>query len=347
MRRILGLFLLTLLGSTAWLDAGATEPRWQAHKLTTGSDQRYGDHYMVALPADYDLTPDQAWPLIVSLHGAGEWGTDLARLKIRGLPAYLEEGGRLPAIVIAPQSPEGQMWHPLFVDAVLREVSKHYRVDADRIYLTGMSLGALGTWASALAYPGRFAALAPLAGGFPNDWIAYQDGRASTTPGDWLSVMARLSRLPLWIAHGSNDPVVPFAMDQHVARVLQQLGATPRLVWTQGGHDAWTATYSDTPDFYTWLLAQRRQHSYHPTVPEPAATLAGRYRSDDGRIAEVRVVRQRLSVRWQRQGEVAMEFLPIDASHFIGSYLLRFTENGHSRNLVIPGIGYFRRIGDL
>lgn len=321
---------------------GAAASPWQAGSLPAGAESRYGQHYLVALPDGYEAEPQRAWPLIVFLHGAGEWGTDLAKVKSQGLPAYIEGGAKLPAIVLAPQTPQGQMWHPLFIDAVLREVCGRLRVDADRIYLTGLSLGGMGTWSTALAYPDRFAALAPVAGAFPNDMMAYNRGWPEPSAGDWLPAISHLTHLPVWIAHGEVDPVVPFAMDQRVAAVLKQLGVTPRLDWMANvGHDAWTRTYSETPGFYDWLLAQRRGTQATQRPPQPSVRLAGEYRSADGRVAKVEVRGDRLEVALDEA--YRSEFLPIDGQRFIGAHLIRFEldANGQPRRLVAPGIGRF------
>ncbi|MCX9155616.1 prolyl oligopeptidase family serine peptidase [Niveibacterium sp. 24ML] len=336
--RVLTLFAFGALSATS----AAASP-WQAASLPPAANTRYGQHYLLALPEGYEADPQRAWPVIVFLHGAGEWGTDLARVKTQGLGAFVEGGGKLPAIVIAPQTPRDQLWHPLFVDAVLREVAARYRIDAERIYLTGLSLGGMGTWSTALAYPGRFAALAPVAGAFPNDMLAYNLGRPEPTAADWLPAIRQLTHLPVWIAHGEADPVVPFAMDRRVAAVLKQLGMAPRLEWMANvGHDAWTRTYAETPAFYEWLFAQRRSAA-PPAAPAPGAELAGRYRASNRNTAEVTVLEDRVDIA-MGDGE-RIEFLPINRRQFIGPFLIRFEDDaqGAPRALAIPGIGRFER----
>nr|WP_242533362.1 PHB depolymerase family esterase [Niveibacterium umoris] len=336
--------IVALLAFGALSGAGAAASPWQAASLTATANIRYGQHYMVALPDGYEADPQRAWPLIVFLHGAGEWGEDLARVKTQGLGAYIEGGGKLPAIVVAPQTPSGQFWHPLFVDAVMREVGARYRIDTDRTYLTGLSLGAMGTWSTALAFPDRFAALAPVAGSFPNDMLAYNLGRPEPTAADWLPAIRPLSHLPVWLAHGEVDPVVPFAMARRVAGVLKQLGMTPKTEWMPNvGHDAWTRTYAETPAFYEWLFAQRRGTA--PAAPAPGAELAGHYRADNRETADVTVHADRIDIALSEGSQI--EFLPIDRRQFIGPFLIRFEDDatGAPRALVIPGIGRFERQG--
>lgn len=115
-------FCLGIAFSVGVCTAMADGSSWQARSLPATANVRYGQHYLLALPEGYDADPTRRWPLVVFLHGAGERGGDLARVKAQGLPAYVEAGHRLAAIVIAPQVPPEQLWHPLFVDAVMKEV---------------------------------------------------------------------------------------------------------------------------------------------------------------------------------------------------------------------------------
>lgn len=334
-----GMFILGGLG-TVCAQAGA----WQALELPATANTRYGHAFLVALPAGYDAKGGKQWPLVVFLHGAGERGQDLDKLKTQGLPAYIEAGHTLPAIVVAPQVPAAGLWHPLYVDAVIDAVSTRFHVDPQRVYLTGLSMGGMGLWASVAAFPSRFAAIAPVAGAFPNDMIAYTLGRDPSLPADWLPVLAALHGMPIWIAHGEADPVVPFAFAQRVAETLRQLDLHPKVNWMKGvGHDSWTATYSETPAFYDWMFAQRAPAPQPVQRPVPDATLAGAYQDARGRVVEVRVVGGYVEIRWQPDGGFE-EFLPIDGQRFIGTLLLRFdTTPGQAVRLLAPGYGVFTR----
>jgi predicted peptidase len=122
--------------------------------------------FVLYLPDDYETSGDKQYPFILFLHGAGERGNDISRVKLVGLPKNLERGDNLPFIILAPQCPEDHWWadnrHALItlVDWALA----NYRVDAARIYLTGLSMGGRGTWDMATLYPNRFAAVAPICG---------------------------------------------------------------------------------------------------------------------------------------------------------------------------------------
>lgn len=194
--------------------------------------------YLLSLPADYGKSR-KSWPLVLFLHGSGESGSDLNKVKVHGPPKLVDANGPFPFILVSPQSP-GRGWNPEVLDALLDSVIKKYRVDKDRVYLTGLSMGGYGAWALAAAYPGKFAALAPICGG--------------GNPAD----AGKLARLPIWVFHGARDSTVPPRRSEEMVEALQAAGGNPKFtLYPEAGHDSWTATY-DNPEFYTWLLAQKR-----------------------------------------------------------------------------------------
>lgn len=194
--------------------------------------------YLVYLPHDYEKS-ESRWPLVLFLHGAGETGSDLNRVKAHGPPKLVEAGKQFPFILISPQAP-ALGWRPEALNALLDEVSEKYRVDPDRIYCTGLSMGGFGTWALAAAYPERLAAIAPICGG-----------------GDPRSA-SRIKHIPAWVFHGAKDNLVPLARSQEMVDALKAAGAEPKFtVYPEAGHDSWTEAYN-TEDLYTWLLSQRR-----------------------------------------------------------------------------------------
>jgi predicted peptidase len=194
--------------------------------------------YLLSLPADYNSSK-KAWPLVLFLHGSGESGTDLEKVKIHGPPKIVEAKGPFPFILVSPQS-SGRGWNPDVLNALLDSVIKEYRVDKDRIYLTGLSMGGFGTWTLAATHPERFAAIAPICGG----------GNAEDAP--------KLAKLPIWVFHGAKDPTVPVRRSEEMVNALKAAGGHPKFtVYPDAGHDSWTATY-DNPEFYQWLLEQKR-----------------------------------------------------------------------------------------
>ena len=194
--------------------------------------------YLLSLPAGYEKAR-QPWPLVLFLHGAGESGTDLAKVKSHGPPKLVETKGPFPFILVSPQSP-GRGWNPEVLNALVDSVIKQYRVDKRRVYVTGLSMGGYGTWALAAAYPEKFAALAPICGG--------------GNPAD----ADKLAKLPIWVFHGAKDTTVPFKRSEEMVEALKAAGGHPKFtVYPEAGHDSWTETYAN-PEFYEWLLAQKR-----------------------------------------------------------------------------------------
>lgn len=198
-------------------------------------------NYLLYLPPAYK--EKEKWPLILFLHGSGERGDDINKVKVHGPPRLVEEGKQFPFIVVSPQCPAGKRWEPFELTALLDELTAKLKVDADRVYLTGLSMGGYGTWALAAHSPNRFAAIVPICGG-----------------GDPFSAK-RIAKLPAWVFHGAKDPGVPLERSQQMVDALNQAhGNVKFTIYPEAGHDAWTATYNN-PELYEWLLAQKRQSS--------------------------------------------------------------------------------------
>jgi predicted peptidase len=197
-------------------------------------------NYLLALPEGYTKNKDK-WPVILFLHGAGESGDDLEKVKVHGPPKLIAAGQKIPAIVISPQAPSSRVGHnPQVLAALLDEIEQKYRVDKDRIYVTGLSMGGFGTWALASAYPERFAAIAPICGG-----------------GDAFAAR-RLSKVPMWVFHGAKDTTVPLDRSTSMVEAVKAAGGNPIFtVYPTAGHDSWTDTYNN-PEFFKWLFEQKR-----------------------------------------------------------------------------------------
>ncbi len=195
--------------------------------------------YLLYLPAGYG-TSRQKWPLVLFLHGAGESGTDLARVKTHGPPKLVEQGREFPFILVSPQcSTRG--WNPDTLNALLDDLIRTYRVDPDRVYVTGLSMGGYGTWALAAAHPEKFAAIAPICGG--------------GNPRD----AGKIAKLPIWVFHGAKDPTVPLQRSEVMVQAVKAAGGNVKFtIYPEAGHDSWTESYNN-PEFYTWLLAQKRR----------------------------------------------------------------------------------------
>lgn len=210
--------------------------------------------YLLSVPADYNKGADKKWPLMLFLHGSGECGSDVNKVKKHGPPHVIDENPDCELarrfIVVSPQNPAHLMWKADELMALLDEIQGRYRVDEDRVYLTGLSLGGFGTWLLAETYPKRFAAIAPVCGGGCSD-LAF-----------------RLKKTPVWIFHGEQDKTVPIALSESMAAALKKAGADVKFTrYPDLGHDCWTKTYAN-PELYEWFLSHKRGQDAKPTETE-------------------------------------------------------------------------------
>lgn len=216
----------------------------QAHTFAWQGPRPYTYGYWLYLPEEYGADPSKRWPLVLFLHGRGESGNDLEAVTREGLPKLIKAGQQFPFIVVSPQCPVDERWNSppctWVLKALLDEIEREYAVDADRIYVTGLSMGGFGTWTLAANNPHRFAAIAPICGGGdPED-------------------AGLIKHLPIRVFHGAQDPVVPLRRSEEMVNALKACGNNVRLtVYPEAGHDSWTQTYNN-PELYTWLLAQHK-----------------------------------------------------------------------------------------
>ena len=204
-------------------------------------------NYLLYLPDEYPKSR-KLWPLILFLHGAGQRGDDLEKVKAHGPPKLIaEEGRKFPFIIVSPQCPEDGWWSGVSetytLNALLDDIISRYRVDEDRIYLTGLSMGGFGTWRLAIEYPDRFAAIAPVC------------GRGETAK---AARIVRIAHVPVWIFHGAKDETVPIAESEAMVEALKKVGGDVKFtVYPEAGHDSWTETYNN-PELYEWFLKHKR-----------------------------------------------------------------------------------------
>jgi predicted esterase len=229
-----GFFLLFCLGGS--LAFGLSR---QAEMRAQGVGYAYD--YLQYLPKDYDAVPAAHWPLLIFLHGSGQTGTVVARVADTGLPAEIEKGRDFQAVILSPQS-QVYGWNADALEAFIDEVSHQYRVDRERICLTGLSMGGIGTWNLAMRHPERYAAVAPICG-YGNTALA-----------------AQMKALPVWAFHGMQDATIAYTYSTTMIEAIQLAGGDPRLtLFPALGHDVWTPVYGGT-EIFTWLFAQRRGH---------------------------------------------------------------------------------------
>lgn len=184
-------------------------------------------------------------PVLIYLHGAGERGSNLDRVKVHG-PLKEIAAGRLDAdfIVIAPQCEENKTWwdYSERLYAWISEYIKQPHVDRQKVYLTGNSMGGYGTWAFAMAHPELFAAIVPICGG----GMAWNAGV--------------LQDVPVWAFHCVGDAAVKCIETVHMVESVKNSSRTDVkiTVYPRNEHDAWTETYQDA-EVYSWLLSKKKE----------------------------------------------------------------------------------------
>lgn len=195
--------------------------------------------YSLYVPPNYE--PTREYPLVVCLHGAGFTGE-----------AYLERwqprlGDRY--ILVCPTYPGGAWFTRGAEDLVLetlRAVVFRYHVDPDRIFLTGMSNGGIGTWLIGMHHAPRFAGIAPMAAGIDDVLFPFLQNLLTT---------------PIYILHGARDNIMPVELSRLIAKELTRLGYLfayrehDRTHPMAGGH---FFPREELPQLVAWFDAQRR-----------------------------------------------------------------------------------------
>lgn len=211
--------------------------------------------------------PGEKYPLILFLHGAGERGEDNVSQLYHGAMMFTNPVNRerYPAIVLFPQCPARFFWpmperpdgfrreNPFPLDAeisaplalvmeLLESVIETAPVDTGRIYVTGLSMGGMGTFDLVCRFPRLFAAAVPICGGVHTGRF---DGFASQTA--------------FRIFHGDADAVVPVRFSREAYRKLKERGAEVEYIEFPGvNHDSWNPAFNRA-DFLPWLFQQRKK----------------------------------------------------------------------------------------
>jgi poly(3-hydroxybutyrate) depolymerase len=195
--------------------------------------------YSLSVPERYE--PNRDYALVVCLHGAGFTGEAyLDRWKAR-----LGEG----YILACPTYPAGAWFTRRAEDLVLATVQavKHrYRIDPNRIFLTGMSNGGIGAWLIGMHHAPLFAGIAPMASGIDDVLFPFLENLRTT---------------PVYIIHGSQDQVMPVELSRKLAGELKHLGSPfvyrehDRTHVMAGGH---FFPREELADLVKWFDAQHR-----------------------------------------------------------------------------------------
>lgn len=223
--------------------------------------------YRLLKPAE--TNPNQTYPLVIFLHGAGERGDDNVAQLVHGMKDFLNPDRRkkYPCYVVAPQCASDKKWVEVdwsakshvqpenasvsmqLVHDLVVEMIETANVNKNRVYITGLSMGGYGTWDAIARFPDLFAAAVPICGG-----------------GDPATV-DKFVKLPIWCFHGDQDDAVSVERSRQMIEALKAAGGKPKYTEYAGvGHDSWTATFAN-PELYNWLFVQERRAPANP-IPQ-------------------------------------------------------------------------------
>lgn len=243
--------------------ANAAPGSWQAGDIN-------GMSYQALFPHGYTKT--KSYPLLVFLHQLD----NASQIPQQIDPWFNDVQFRteFPAIVVAPQcdqsaDPSGQTinWGGVSNDtqpcqentlALVDRFVKNESVYTDKIYVTGDSMGGIGSWDLMIKYNTKAPTVRPL---FAASLILAGATYSWGYPNPNASVVTALKNVPLWAIHGANDDQVPTAWDQNMYAAQQAQGGIMKLTLVPNqGHDVWDDAYPmpGSRQIWTWLFAQSR-----------------------------------------------------------------------------------------
>jgi predicted peptidase len=222
--------------------------------------------YRILYPENYDRS--KKYPLLLVLHGAGERGKDNVKQLVHGSKLFTADSNRkkFPAIVVFPQCPEESFWASVNVDRTIQphkidfdyaatpnwpltaanelvqQLIANEAVNKKQVYITGLSMGGMGTFESVYRYPGLYAAALPICGG-----------------GDTLHYDKRVKKTAFWIFHGAADAVVDVKLSQQMHTTLKAMGAAVKYSEYPGvNHNSWDNAFAE-PEYLRWMFTQKRK----------------------------------------------------------------------------------------
>ena len=214
-------------------------------------------NYRILKPLNYN--PNKQYPVHLFLHGSGERGNDNSSQLTHGGMLFLKKENRekYNSWVIFPQCSKNDRWPSLSTDQwnktinnkitkpnkslglvikLMDEFIEKKQVDKQRIYVSGLSMGGMGTFEILFRRPNMFAAATPICGnGIPQLAKLYAD------------------KVPLWIFHGSDDNVVSPKYSLTMAKAIIEAGGSPKMtLYENTGHGSWNNAFAEK-NFLSWI----------------------------------------------------------------------------------------------
>lgn len=258
MKRILTITLAALCGLSASAQMTQENQFDEFEKNVYVSEN--GDSLLYRLLRPEAMKKSGKYPLVIFLHGAGERGNDNRKQLAKGGQMWLNPVNRekYPSFVLLPQCPENSRWTTISrysrkdkgeeapsvmpqLKALIDTFLKMDEIDKDRVYITGLSMGGVGTFDMCVTYPEIFAAALPICG--------------ETRP----ELLKKARKIKFRIYHGDKDFVVPFENSRNAYKELKRLGADVTYIEkVEVGHGVWNEAFND-PEYLGWMFRQRRK----------------------------------------------------------------------------------------
>ena len=220
-------------------------------------------NYRILKPLNYD--PNKQYPVHLFLHGSGERGKDNSSQLTHGGSLFLKKENRekYNSWVIFPQCSKNDRWPSISSDLwdqvfenkikkpnkslglvirLMDEFIKKKDVDNQRIYLSGLSMGGMGTFEILYRRPDMFAAATPICG-------------------NGITQLAKLfaNKVPVWIFHGSDDKVVSPKYSLEMARAIIESGGSPKMtLYANVDHNSWDNAFAEK-DFLKWIHSKTKK----------------------------------------------------------------------------------------
>ena len=234
-------------------------------------------NYRIMFPHDFDV--NEAYPLVLFLHGAGERDSDNEKQLTHGASLFKDSLEKYPAIVLFPQCPHNDYWASLYrpdsggssrrfdfyydkspnpsMDMVLQLVVKLLNkpfVDENRFYVSGLSMGGFGAFELSWRMQDKVAAALPICSGGPIDKAIDMD------------------KVPYWVFHGVKDDVVHPRYSINMVKAIQQAGGKAKIsLYPEANHNSWDPAF-DEKDFLNWMFSKNLRYDsegvYKPVLSE-------------------------------------------------------------------------------
>ena len=198
-----------------------------------------GYSYVLRFPENFKK--NKKYPLVVFLHGG--INSNPRKLNSRILTVnsfFIPENDQY---IIASPIKLGIDWSPKKIQDVIADIESQLKIDKKRIYLTGLSMGGRGTFIVAAELPDLFAAIMPLS---PHH-----------TPYSYLNLASKVSHLPIFLHHSTNDKTSKFSVAEKMSDELKKLNANMLFDIGNFGHYGWNKIYKN-PENINWLISWKK-----------------------------------------------------------------------------------------